>query len=99
MRFSGEHATYNRNAASPRFFLPLHGFYSLHTFGEIIMTMFQRKRIQLIKEAIDKKNATTDADVDSLLERFIASKWTGAVSAAVLLAAVVFVIAAVWSLF
>ena len=55
--------------------------------------------IQLIKEAIDKKNATADADVDSLLERFIASKWTGAISAAVLLAAVVFVIAAVWSLF
>jgi len=63
------------------------------------MTMFQRKRIQLIKEAIDKKNATADADVDSLLERFIASKWTGAISAAILLAAVVFAIAALWSLF
>jgi len=63
------------------------------------MTMFQRKRIQSIKEAIDKKNATADADVDSLLERFIASKWTGAISAAILLAAVVFAIAALWSLF
>jgi len=63
------------------------------------MTMFQRKRIQLIKEAIDKKNAAADGDVDSLLERFIASKWTGAISAVVLLAAVVFAIAALWSLF
>jgi hypothetical protein len=63
------------------------------------MTMFQRKRIQLIKEAFDKKNATADADADSLLERFIASKWTGAISAAILLTAVVFAIAALWSLF
>ena len=63
------------------------------------MTMFQRKRIQLIKEAIDKKNATADAHVDGLLERFIASKWTGAISAAVLLAAVVFAIVALWSMF
>jgi hypothetical protein len=63
------------------------------------MTMFQRKRIQLIKEAIDKKNAAADEDVDSLLERFIASKWTGAISAAVLLAAVVFAIVALWSMF
>ena len=63
------------------------------------MTMFQRKRIQLIKEAIDKKNATADADADSLLERFIASKWTGAISAAILLAAVVFAIVALWSMF
>jgi hypothetical protein len=63
------------------------------------MTMFQRKRIRLIKEEMDRTNAAADANVDSLLERFIASKWTGAISAAVLLAAVVFAIVALWSLF
>jgi hypothetical protein len=63
------------------------------------MTMFQRKRIQLIKEEIDKKNAAADADVDNLLERFIASKWTAAISVAVLLAAFVFAIVALWGLF
>jgi hypothetical protein len=63
------------------------------------MTMFQRKRIKLIKEEMDRTNAAADADVDNLLERFIASKWTAAISIAVLLGGVVFAVIALWSLF
>ena len=63
------------------------------------MTMFQRKRIKFINEEIDRTNAAADADVDNLLERFIASKWTAAISIAVLLGAVVFAVIALWSLF
>jgi hypothetical protein len=63
------------------------------------MTMFQRKRIKLIRDAIDKTNAAADADVDNLLERFIASKWTAAISVAVLLAGAVFAVVALLSLF
>ena len=63
------------------------------------MTMFQRKRIKLIKDGINKTNAAADADVDNLFERFIESKWTAAISVAVLLAAVVFAVVALWSLF
>jgi hypothetical protein len=74
-------------------------FIQTYYFGEIIMTMFQRKRIQLIREAIDKKNAAADADVDNLLERFIASKWTAAISIAVLSAAALFAVVALWNLF
>lgn len=63
------------------------------------MTMFQRKRIKLIKEGMDRTNAAADADLDSLLERFMASKWTAAISIAVLLGGVVFAVIALWSLF
>ena len=63
------------------------------------MTMFQRKQIKLIKDRIDKANAAADADVDNLFQRFITSKWTAAISAAVLFASAVFAIFALWSLF
>jgi hypothetical protein len=63
------------------------------------MTMFQRKRIKLIEDAINKTNAAADADVDNLLERFIASKWTAAISVTVLLAGAVFAVVALLSLF
>jgi hypothetical protein len=106
MQFSGDPANLafsDPNAALPLFFLFFvpHLLIFTHTyhFGGIIMTMFQRKRIKLIRDAIDKTNAAADADVDNLLERFIASKWTAAISVAVLLAGAVFAVVALLSLF
>ncbi len=58
------------------------------------MTMFQRKRIRTIKEALEKQNAAVDANADKLLDKLKASKWT----AAVLLGAAVFAIALLWML-
>ena len=51
------------------------------------MTMFQRKRIRIIKEELEKQNAAVDASADKLLDKLKASKWTAAVlSGAALLA-------------
>ena len=69
-------------------------FFSDLFFGEFTMTMFQRKRIRTIKEALEKQNAAVDANADKLLDKLKASKWT----AAVLLGAAVFAIALLWML-
>ena len=58
------------------------------------MTMFQRKRIRIIKEEMEKQNAAIDASADRLLDKLKASKWT----AAVLLGAGLFGIALLWVL-
>ena len=58
------------------------------------MTMFQRKRIRIIKEELEKRNAAVDASADKLLDILKASKWT----AAVLLGAALLVIASLWML-
>ncbi|MEO5655376.1 MAG: hypothetical protein ABIR00_05260 [Nitrosospira sp.] len=58
------------------------------------MTMFQRKRIRIIKEELEKRNAAVDASADKLLDKLKASKWT----AAVLLGAALLVIASLWML-
>lgn len=42
------------------------------------MTMFQRKRIRIIKEEMEKQNAAIDASADRLLDKLKASKWTAA---------------------
>jgi hypothetical protein len=62
-------------------------------FGEFTMTMFQRKRIRIIKEEMEKQNAAVDASADKLLDKLKASKWTAAV---LLLGAALFVIALLW---
>jgi hypothetical protein len=59
------------------------------------MTMFQRKRIRIIKEEMEKQNAAVDASADKLLDKLKASKWT----AVVLLGAALFAIALLWMLF
>jgi hypothetical protein len=58
------------------------------------MTMFQRKRIRIIKEEMEKQNAAVDASADKLLDKLKASKWT----AVVLLGAALFAIALLWIL-
>lgn len=58
------------------------------------MTMFQRKRIRIIKEEMEKQNAAADASADRLLDKLKASKWT----AAVLVGAGLFAIALLWVL-
>ncbi|WP_025039861.1 hypothetical protein [Nitrosospira briensis] len=58
------------------------------------MTMFQRKRIRIIKEELEKQNAAVDASADKLLDKLKASKWT----AVVLLGAVLLAIALLWIL-
>jgi hypothetical protein len=62
------------------------------------MTYFQRKRIKQITRLIER-DSLVKKDVDELLERFLLSKWTAAISLAVLVAAVVFAILAMWSIF
>jgi hypothetical protein len=56
--------------------------------------MFQRKRIRIIKEEMEKQNAAADAGADRLLDKLKASKWT----AAMLLGAGLFAIALLWIL-
>lgn len=58
------------------------------------MTMFQRKRIRIIKEEMEKQNAAVDASADKLLDKLKASKWT----AVVLLGAALLAIALLWIL-
>ena len=58
------------------------------------MTMFQRKRVRAVKEEMKRQHAAIDAHADRLLDKLKASKWT----AALLLAAAVFVIAFLWVL-
>ena len=58
------------------------------------MTMFQRKRIRIIKEELEKQNAAVDASADKLLDKLKASKWT----AAVLLGAALLTVAILWIL-
>ncbi|BCT67984.1 MULTISPECIES: hypothetical protein [unclassified Nitrosospira] len=58
------------------------------------MTMFQRKRIRIIKEELEKQNAAVDASADKLLDKLKASKWT----AAVLLGAALLAVAILWIL-
>lgn len=58
------------------------------------MTMFQRKRIRIIKEELEKQNAAVDASADKLLDKLKASKWT----AAVLSGAALLAIALLWML-
>jgi hypothetical protein len=70
-------------------------FVQIYFFGESTMTMFQRKRIRIIKEELEKQNAAVDASADNLLDKLKASKWT----AAVLLGAALFAIALLWMLF
>jgi hypothetical protein len=74
---------------------PLCLFVQIYFFGEFTMTMFQRKRIRIIKEELEKQNAAVDASADNLLDKLKASKWT----AAVLLGAALFAIALLWMLF
>jgi hypothetical protein len=56
--------------------------------------MFQRKRIKAIQEEVERQHAAVEARADGLLEKLKGSKWT----AAILLGAVVFAIAVLWSL-
>jgi hypothetical protein len=58
------------------------------------MTMFQRKRIRIIKEEMEKQNAAVDASADRLLDKLKASKWT----AAMLLGAALLAVALLWIL-
>lgn len=52
------------------------------------MTMFQRKRIRIIKEELEKQNAAVDASADKLLDKLKASKWTAAVLSGAALSAI-----------
>lgn len=58
------------------------------------MTMFQRKRIRLIKEEMERRHAVADSAADNLLDKLKSSKWTAAILAAAIAAIVFF-----WSFF
>ncbi|MBA4141935.1 MAG: hypothetical protein H0X43_02790 [Nitrosospira sp.] len=57
------------------------------------MTLFQRKRIRVIKEEMERRHAAAEAGADNLLDKLKAFKWTAAV-----LAGAVSVIVFLWSL-